>query len=68
MPERPRPRARDAQTRAAQRVGARDLRVARHPVVRVRRALLRGEEREDGGCGLKGVETRGGEKSAVGFI
>lgn len=51
MAEHPFLRARDAQARPAQRVGTRDLRVARHPVVRVRRALLRGEEGEDGRCG-----------------
>ncbi len=64
MAEHPFLSAHDAQTRAAQRVGARDLRVARHPVVRVCWALLSGKEREDGRCGWTGVGING-RKSAM---
>gem|GEM_PF-5794882 len=48
MAERRRPGARDLEASAAQRVGARDLHVGRHPVVRVGLPLLGGQERQQG--------------------
>ena len=65
MPERPLPHTRDAESRAAVGVGTCDLGIRRHPVLRMRDPLLRGQKGQQGRQGVHRERLTGRQRERL---